>query len=94
LYSFTGRLRTAGVRASLGSTDVTNLKCATCVGPTRRRCLALVDWTGARIPAWHPVGDPERPCPSIEDLALPDPTGENEGEVETVYPRESMATTP
>jgi len=47
-------------------------------------CLAMiyatfVDGTGARIPAWLPVGDPERPRPSIEDLALPDPTGENEG---------------
>jgi hypothetical protein len=47
--------------------------------PTHRRCLVLVDGTGARIPAWLPVGDPERPRPSIEDLALPDPTGENEG---------------
>src|SRR5215469_9252631 len=48
-----------------------------------RRCtlarLGAIDLTGARIPAWLPVGDLERPRPSIEDLALPDPTGENEG---------------
>jgi hypothetical protein len=42
------RRRSCWLRASVGSTDVTNVDCATCFGPTHRR--TLVRLAGAELP--------------------------------------------